>query len=149
MSGDQNVMQCSGNCSVASARIVPPGMISFVNSDAISILAIDCNKITIGDNVLIAPGVQINTASHPVEWKERRNPEFPDNPQAYFCKTYAKPMTIGNGCWIGAGAILLGGVTFGDNVIVAAEAVVTKSFPGTCLIGGVPARIIKRFAERR
>lgn len=110
---------------------------------------IDCNKITIGDNVLIAPGVQINTASHPVEWEERRNPDFPDNPQAYFCKTYAKPVTIGNGCWIGAGAILLGGMTLGDNVTVAAGAVVTKSFPGDCLIGGVPARIIKRFAERR
>ena len=106
---------------------------------------IDCNTITIGNNVLIAPGVQINTASHPVAWNDRRNPDFDTNAKAYFCKTYAKPVTIGNNCWIGAGAIILGGVTLGDNITVAAGAVVTQSFPGDCLIGGVPARILKKF----
>lgn len=106
---------------------------------------IDCNTIRIGNNVLIAPGVQINTASHPVDWSDRRNPESDKNPKAYFCKTYAEPVTIGNNCWIGAGAIILGGVTLGDNVTVAAGAVVTQSFPGDCLIGGVPARILKKF----
>lgn len=111
-------------------------------------ILIDCNKITIGDNVLIAPGVQSNTASRPVEWEERRNPDFPANPQAYFCKTYAKPVTVGNGCWIGAGAILLGGVTLGDNVTVAAGAVVTKSFLRRLPHRGIPAGIIKRFEEK-
>lgn len=109
---------------------------------------IDCNTIRIGNNVLIAPGVQINTASHPVDWNDRRNPDFDHNPRAYFCKTYAKPVTIGNDCWIGAGAIILGGVTLGDNVTVAAGAVVTRSFPGDCLIGGVPARVIRKFNTR-
>lgn len=52
---------------------------------------------------------------------------------------------VGENCWIGTGAVILGGVTLGDNVTVAAGAVVTKSFPGKCLIGGVPARVIKKF----
>lgn len=92
--------------------------------------------------------MQINTASHPVDWNDRRNPDFDHNPRAYFCKTYAKPVTIGNDCWIGAGAIILGGVTLGDNVTVAAGAVVTRSFPGDCIIGGVPARVIRKFNTR-
>lgn len=104
-----------------------------------------CNTIKIGNNVLIAPGVQINTASHPVEWPERRNPDFENNPQAYFCKTYARPVTIGDNCWIGAGADCpRRQCRWGDNVTVAAGAVVTQSFPGNCLIGGVPAKILKR-----
>lgn len=103
---------------------------------------IDCNTIRIGNNVLIAPGVQINTASHPVDWNDRRNPDFERKPKAYFCKTYAEPVTIGNNCWIGAGAIILGGVTLGDNVTVAAGAVVTDRarplYPGADAPGCIP-----------
>lgn len=140
------------NCSVGDDFICGFGCNIYLG-DNVSInyrcTLIDCNKITIGNNVLIAPGVQINTASHPVEWEERRNPGFQANPQAYFCRTYAKPVVIGSGCWIGAGAILIGGVTLGNNVTVAAGAVVTKSFPDNCLIGGVPAKIIKHLNIKR
>ena len=136
------------NCSVGDGFICGFGCNIFLGTN-VSInyrcTLIDCNTIRIGNNVLIAPGVQINTASHPIEWKARRNPEFDNNSQAYFCKTYARPVSIGDNCWIGAGAIILGGVTLGDNVTVAAGAVVTKSFPGNCLIGGVPAKILKNF----
>lgn len=136
------------NCSVGDGFICGFGCNIFLG-DNVSVnyrcTLIDCNTIRIGNNTLIAPGVQINTASHPVEWDERKNPDFEVNPHAYFCRTYARPITIGNNCWIGAGAIILSGVTLGDNVTVAAGAVVTKSFPGDCLIGGVPARILRRF----
>jgi serine acetyltransferase len=55
-----------------------------------------------------------------------------------------KPIVIGNNCWIGANAVILPGVEIGDHTIVAAGAVVTKSFPeGDCIVGGVPARVIK------
>ena len=136
------------NCSVADGFICGFGCNIYLGKN-VSInyrcTLIDCNKICIGNNVLIAPGVQINTASHPTDWSERRNPDFEHNSQDYFCKTFALPITIGNNCWIGAGTIITAGVTLGDNVTVAAGAIVTKSFPDNCLIGGVPAHILKRF----
>lgn len=139
------------NCSVGDGFICGFGCNIYIG-DNVSInyrcTLIDCNDIRIGSNVLIAPGVQINTATHPVEWSERRNPEFETDRQAYFCKTYAKPVAIGDNCWIGAGAIILAGVTLGKNVTVAAGAVVTHSFPDDCLIGGVPARMLRQFQKR-
>lgn len=136
------------NCSVGDGFICGFGCNIYLGNN-VSInyrcILIDCNEIRIGNNVLIAPGVQINTASHPVEWSERKNPNFDSNPEEYFCRTYALPVTIGDNCWIGAGAIILAGVTLGDNVTVAAGAVVTKSFPSNCLIGGIPARVLKTF----
>ena len=55
----------------------------------------------------------------------------------------AKPVTIGNDVWIGANCTILPGVTIGNNVVVAAGAVVTKDVPDNCVVGGVPAKIIK------
>lgn len=58
---------------------------------------IDCNKITIGNNVLIAPHVQIHTAAHPIELNERLTPDWEPESSAYFCRTFALPVTIGDG----------------------------------------------------
>jgi len=55
-----------------------------------------------------------------------------------------KPVTIGDGCWLGVGSVILPGTTLGRNVAVAAGAVVRGSFPDHCLIGGVPARVLRR-----
>ncbi|NPD91504.1 sugar O-acetyltransferase [Xylanibacter muris] len=136
------------NCSVGDGFICDFGCNIYLG-DNVSVnyrcTFIDCNNIIIGNNVLIASGVQINTASHPTAWTDRRNDEFEKNPGAYFCKTFAKPVTIGDCCWIGAGVIIIGGVSLGKNVTVAAGAVVTQSFPDNCLIGGVPAKVIRYF----
>ena len=68
---------------------------------------VDCNKISIGNNVLIAPNVQIYTATHPIELNERLTPvETPDGIE-YVRHTYALPVTIEDGCWIGGGVIIL------------------------------------------
>lgn len=77
---------------------------------------VDCNKITIGNNVLVAPNVQIYTATHPVEFNERLVlTETPDGCK-YVRRTFALPVMIEDGCWIGGGVIILPGVTIGQNV---------------------------------
>ena len=55
----------------------------------------------------------------------------------------AKPVTIGNDVWIGANCTILPGVNIGNNVVIAAGAVVTKDVPDNCVVGGVPAKVIK------
>lgn len=104
----------------------------------------DCNTITIGDDVLIAPGVQINTATHPVPMGERLVHDWDAQSRRYRWNTYALPIRIGNGVWIGANATILAGVTIGDGAVVAAGAVVTDDVEAQTLVGGVPAKVIKR-----
>ena len=93
---------------------------------------LDVNKVTIGKNCMIAPNVCIFSATHPVRAEERYNGV-----------ELGLPVTIGDNCWIGGGAIINPGVTIGNNVVVASGAVVTKSFGDNVLIGGVPAKVIK------
>ena len=93
---------------------------------------LDCARITIGDNVFLAPNVQLYTAAHPLDAMERRVTEF------------AKPISIGDDVWIGGGSIVLPGVTIGSRVVVAAGSVVSKDVPDDVVVGGVPAKVIKR-----
>lgn len=105
---------------------------------------VDCNKITIGDNVLIASNVQLYTAAHPVELSERLTPDWDPGDESYFCRTYALPITIGNGCWLGGGVIVLPGVTIGDGCVIGAGSVVTKNIPENSLAVGNPCRVIRK-----
>lgn len=93
---------------------------------------LDPNTIEIGDDVLIAPNVVITTAGHPTDPALRRQG-----------LEYAKPIKIGNGVWLGAGAVVLPGVTIGDHSIIGAGAVVTHDIPADCEAVGVPARVTK------
>lgn len=104
----------------------------------------DCNSIIIGNDVLIAPGVQMNTASHPTLLSERLTIDWRPASGEYRWRTFAKPIIIGDGCWIGANATIIGGVTIGDGAVVAAGAVVTKDVEPYTMVGGVPAKIIKK-----
>lgn len=97
---------------------------------------LDICPITIGDNCMFGPNVQLYTASHPLEPGKRNSGQ-----------EFGKPITIGDNVWIGGSCVVVPGVTLGDNVVVAAGAVVTKSFPDNVVVGGNPARILKTIEE--
>ncbi|WP_192020216.1 acyltransferase [Lacticaseibacillus paracasei] len=97
------------------------------------------SKIDIGDDVLIGTNVLITDHSHGAGViEDRRIAPVKRN-------LYSKgPVKIGNKCWICDNAVILPGVIIGNNVTVAAGAIVTKSFPDNCVVGGNPARILKQ-----
>lgn len=103
---------------------------------------LDDNKIIIGDNALIAPNVQIYTAFHPVNAKDRFG-EIREEGSFEFCKTQTAPVTIGNNVWIGGGAIIMPGVTIGDNVVIGAGSIVTKDIPSNKIAYGNPCQVIR------
>lgn len=107
---------------------------------------LDDNKITIGNNALIAPNVQIYTAFHPLNANERFG-EIKENGTFEFCKTQTAPVTIGDNVWVGGGAIILPGVTIGNNVVIGAGSVVTKDIPSNSVAFGNPCRIIKELTK--
>ena len=89
------------------------------------------NHVYIGDNVRIAPGVKIISRNHNVQDVSRHD-EYKD-------------IHIENNCWIGANTVILPGITLGENTIVGAGSVVTKSFvDGYCIIAGNPAKLIRK-----
>ena len=99
--------------------------------------AMSAAPIAIGDNTLIASGVVITSENHGTD-PEIAN-SYADTPLE------AKPVTIGKGCWLAENVIIMPGVELGDRCIVAAGAVVTKSFPSYSMIGGVPAKLMKTY----
>lgn len=96
----------------------------------------DC-EITVGDYCMFGPNVTVATAGHPVDPSLRE--------QAY---QYNLPIHIGNNVWIGAGAILLPGVTIGDNTVIGAGSVVTKDIPANVVAVGNPCRVLREITEQ-
>lgn len=91
---------------------------------------LDMGGITIEDDVLIGPRVNLVTENHPVDPAKRKQLDL-------------KSILIKRNAWIGAGATILPGVTVGENAIVAAGAVVNKDVPANTIVGGVPAKFIR------
>lgn len=94
---------------------------------------LDCNTITIGSNVQIAPLVQLYTATHPTDPAKRLAGD-----------EFALPITIGDNVWIGGGAIIGPGVTIGENTTIGAGSVVTKDIPANVVAVGNPCRVVKK-----
>lgn len=100
------------------------------------LVALDVLPITIGEDVLIGPNVQLLTATHPMDADTRRR------------KWEAgEPIVIGRNVWIGGGAIVLPGVTIGENAVVGAGSVVTRDVPAGALVVGNPARVVRKLLE--
>ena len=91
---------------------------------------LDMGGITLEDQVLLGPKVNLITENHPVDPADRRT-------------LICKPIVIKRNAWIGAAATILPGVTIGENAIVAAGAVVSRDVPANTVVGGVPAQFIK------
>ena len=102
----------------------------FVNFNCV---LLDVGTIRIGDDTQIGPAVQIYAADHPRDAASRRA-----------CLELGQPVWIGNAVWIGGGAIILPGVTVGDEAIIGAGSVVTRDVPHGATVVGNPARIIPR-----
>jgi maltose O-acetyltransferase len=97
-----------------------------------NVIILDIAPVRIGEHVMIGPNTMISTVNHPMTPMGRRKH-----------LGIAKPVTIGDDVWIGGSVTILPGVTIGNNVIVAAGAVVTKDVPDNTLVGGVPAKVIR------
>ncbi|AGA28363.1 sugar O-acetyltransferase [Singulisphaera acidiphila] len=95
----------------------------------------DLGGLDIADDVMIGPNVSIITAGHPLEPSQRRK------------ATIGKPIVIERNVWIATGATIVGGVTVGENSVVAAGSVVTKDVPPNTLVGGNPARVIRSISD--
>lgn len=101
-----------------------------------NLVILDGAKVTIGDNVFIAPNVGLYTAGHPLDAARRVEG-----------LEYALPIHIGDNVWIGAGVSILPGVSIGDNVVVGAGSVVTRSLPANMVAVGNPCRVLREIKQ--
>lgn len=102
---------------------------------------LDCNRISLGDRVLIAPGVHIYAVFHPMRGEERVRREADGSIRMV---DLTAPVSIGSDVWIGGGSIILPGVNIGSNVTIGAGSIVSKSIPDNSLAYGSPCRVVRR-----
>ena len=105
----------------------------------------DDARVTIGDDCNFGPNVTIVTPIHPMLADERRMMQDKDGNPCRLC--YAKPVSVGNDCWLGANVVICPGVTIGDNCVIGAGSVVTRDIPANSFAAGVPCRVIREITE--
>ena len=124
-----------GNIDIQAPFYCDYGLNIFVGNNVFmnfNCVILDCAKVVLGNNVFLAPNVQLYTAYHPIEALERiKGPEL------------AAPITIGDNVWIGGGAIVCPGVSIGENSTIGAGSVVTKDIPANVVAAGNPCKVIK------
>lgn len=107
---------------------------------------LDCAKVTIGDNVFFGPNCSLMTPMHPY-LPEERNLKTKEDGTAYTIE-YARPIQIGNDCWIASNVTVCGGVRIGDGCVIGAGSVVTRDIPAGSLAAGNPCRVIRKITEK-
>lgn len=101
-----------------------------------NLIITDGAEVTFGDNVFIAPNCCFTTAEHHIDPEQRKSG-----------LEIAKPITIGNNVWIGAGSTILAGVNIGDNTVIGAGSVVTKSIPDNVVAVGIPCKVVRKITQ--
>lgn len=101
-----------------------------------NLTCVDDADIYVGDYTLLGPNVTIATAGHPIHPSLRE--------RAY---QYVIPVHIGKNCWIGAGVVIVPGITIDDNVVVGAGSIVTKDLPSNVVAVGNPCRVLREIGE--
>ncbi|WP_438426170.1 acyltransferase [Aquimarina macrocephali] len=128
------IVGCS-QISIGKRVVIRPGSMIHGETSTLKL------SILIEDDVLIGSGVHIYIENHKFEGPD------PSISIIDMGHTQAKQVTLKKGCWIGANAVILPGVTIGKNSVIGAGSIVTKSIPDHCVAAGNPAKIIKRIIE--
>src|ERR1044071_615456 len=100
-------------------------------------VVLDVMQVTIGSRTLFGPNVQIYTATHPINYKERASG-----------LEFAKPITIGDDVWVGGSVVICPGVTIGDRSVIGAGSVVTRDIPADVFAAGNPCRVIRSLEQK-
>ena len=106
---------------------------------------LDCCPVKIGSNVFMGPNVSLLTPVHPLRYQDRNIYERKDGVNTD--KEYAKPITIGDNCWIAGNVTVCGGVTIGNGSVIGAGSVVTHNIPDGVFAAGVPCKVIRKITE--
>lgn len=105
----------------------------------------DDAQVTIGDNCNFGPNVTIVTPIHPMIASERNAILTAEGEKKRLC--YARPVKVGDNCWLGAGVTICPGVTIGNNCVIGAGSVVTRDIPENSFAAGVPCRVVRQITE--
>ena len=131
----RRIARCGKNVNIEKNAYFIPGL----SLGDFSGIGIDCEvhgEVSIGKNVMMGPEVVIYTTGHRFD-----RTDIPMMDQDF---TPALPVTIGDDVWIGRRVMIMPGVTIGKGVVIGAGAVVTKDVPPYCVVGGVPAKVLKK-----
>lgn len=107
---------------------------------------LDVCPVRIGDNVMLGTNVSLLTPVHPLRWQDRK-PKLQENGEEHAYE-YAKPITIGDNCWLASNVTVIGGVNIGSGSVIGAGSVVTRDIPNNVFAAGVPCRVIKPIDNR-
>ena len=109
------------------------------------LVVLDCAPVTLGNDVFIGPNCQLVPPVHPLLSEERKIYFKKDGTP--YDKEYAKPIVIGDGCWLASGVTVCGGVTIGKNCVIGAGSVVTKDIPDGVFAAGNPCKVIRPITQ--
>ena len=111
-----------------------------------NLTVLDCAPVKIGKNVFICPNCSLVTPVHPLLSRERKPAVRTDG--SVFAQEYAKPIIIGDDCWLAANVTVCGGAVIGNGCVIAAGSVVTGAIPPNSLASGISCKVIRTLSEK-